>query len=147
MLAENLVALAEAAGTAVVAAAGTDAWSGLRNAVADWFGCGDAERERGELERLERSAVTLAAAGPDVANRVRVQQAAVWQTRIETLLEGLDDEEQRARAASGLRRLLAEAAPAPAGEAGQVSGNVFSGPTAFQTGNQSQMNARFGTRP
>ncbi|MGW3466207.1 hypothetical protein ACWDE9_44675, partial [Streptomyces olivaceoviridis] len=38
MLEQALTALAAAGGAAVVQAAGTDAWTGLRQAVARWFG-------------------------------------------------------------------------------------------------------------
>jgi hypothetical protein len=59
MLEQALTALAAAGGTAVVQAAGTDAWTGLRQAVARWFGRGDRQRERVELERLDRTAGEL----------------------------------------------------------------------------------------
>lgn len=144
MLAEAMTVLAAAGGSAVVQAAGTDAWEGLRSRLAQWFGRGDVARERGELERLEDSAAELEAADTGVADRVRTRQEAVWATRIETLLEDLDDDEQRAQAADQLRQLLEEAAAAPAGEAGQVSGNTFNGPTAFQVGNHNRQDVRFG---
>ncbi|MDH2391924.1 hypothetical protein QCN29_24720 [Streptomyces sp. HNM0663] len=144
MLPEALTALAAAGGAAVVQAAGSDAWEGLRDRLARWFGRGDAERERGELERLEGSAADLAAAGSGTAEQVRARQEAVWQTRIETLLEGLGDEEQRTEAAAELRQLLEEAAPAAAGGVGLVSGNTFTGPTAFQAGNHNKQDVRFG---
>lgn len=144
MLPEALTALAAAGGAAVVQAAGSDAWEGLRGRLARWLGRGDTTRERGELERLDRSAAELDAADTDTADRVRARQEAVWQTRIETMLEDLDDGEQRVQAAAQLRQLLAAAAPAPAGEAGLVSGNTFSGPTAVQAGNHNQQDVRFG---
>ncbi|MCC5480491.1 hypothetical protein [Streptomyces barringtoniae] len=144
MLPEALTALAAAGGAAVVQAAGSDAWEGLRNQLARWFGRGDAERERGELERLERSAAGLAAAGPDTLDRVRARQGAVWQTRIENLLEALDTDEQRAQAATELRQLLEETTPASGDGAGLVSGNTFNGPTAVQAGNHNRQDVRFG---
>ncbi|WP_331725080.1 hypothetical protein OG783_33760 (plasmid) [Streptomyces jietaisiensis] len=147
MLAEAMTALAAAGGSAVVQAAGTDAWEGLRSRLARWFGRGDAARQRGELERLERSAAELEAADPGAADRVRTRQEAVWTTRIESLLEDLGDDEQRVQAADQLRHLLEEAAPAPAGEAGLVSGNTFNGPTAFQAGNHNRQDVRFGPQP
>jgi hypothetical protein len=49
---EALAALAAAGGTAVVQAAGTDAWAGFRSRVAKWFARGDTEREQIALERL-----------------------------------------------------------------------------------------------
>ncbi|MFD3622619.1 hypothetical protein ACFWWT_47355 [Streptomyces sp. NPDC058676] len=146
MLAEAMTVLAAAGGSAVVQAAGTDAWEGLRSRLAQWFGRGDVARERGELERLERSAAELEAAETGAADRVRTRQEEAWAARIESLLEDLDDDEQRAQAADQLRQLLEEAAPA-AGEAGLVSGNTFNGPTAVQAGNHNRQDVRFGPQP
>ncbi|MFJ5774662.1 hypothetical protein [Streptomyces sp. NPDC093094] len=143
MLPEALTALAAAGGAAVVQAAGSDAWEGLRSRLAGWFGRGDAERERGELERLDRSAADLAAADTGTGERVRGRQEAVWQTRIEALLEGMDDEE-RVRAAGELEQLLDQAAPPASGGGGLVSGNTFNGPTAVQVGYRGHQDVRFG---
>lgn len=44
-----------------LAAAGTGAWQGFQEAVAGWFGRGDEERERVELERLDRCAAAIEA--------------------------------------------------------------------------------------
>ncbi|MEU5809398.1 hypothetical protein [Streptomyces sp. NPDC047718] len=146
MLAEALTALAAAGGAAVVQAAGTDAWEGLRGRLARWFGRGDAQRERDELARLDRSAAEVTAAAEDdaTADRVRARQEVAWQTRIETLLEGLADE-QRTEAAELLQELLEQAAaPSSPGGAPGVSGNTFKGPTAFQVGNNNRQDVRFG---
>ncbi len=105
MLAEALTALAAAGGTAVVQAAGKDAWTGFRSRVAKWFARGDAERERVALERLDRTVTALEAAHPGEVERVRAGQEASWQTMFEIFLEGLDGEQQQ-RAADGLRDLL-----------------------------------------
>jgi predicted signal transduction protein with EAL and GGDEF domain len=59
MLTEALMAVSGAGGAAVVQAAGTDAWTGLRQRVARLLGRGDTQRERAELERLDRTAQTL----------------------------------------------------------------------------------------
>ncbi|MFE0601653.1 hypothetical protein ACFW2T_14330 [Streptomyces sp. NPDC058892] len=144
MLPEALTALAAAGGAAVVQAAGSDAWEGLRSRLARWFGRGDAERERGELERLDRSAGELAAVDADTAERVRARQEAVWQTRIETLLEDLADDVQRTQAAALLQQLLEQAVPHASGGDGLVSGNAFHGPTAIQAGNHNRQDVRFG---
>ncbi|MGJ5829041.1 tetratricopeptide repeat protein [Streptomyces ossamyceticus] len=108
---QSWAALTAAGGTAVVRAAGgstgthTDAWAGLRRAVAAWFARGDAERERAELDRLDRTAAALTSApAPDDTTRIR--QEAAWQTRFEERLEHLDPAE-RVRAAEELRTLLA----------------------------------------
>ncbi|MFD4956882.1 hypothetical protein [Streptomyces sp. NPDC058451] len=144
MLPEALTVLAAAGGAAVVQAAGSDAWEGLRCRLARWFGRGDAERERGELERLDRSAADLAAADGGTAERVRARHEAVWQARIEALLEGIEDDEQCARVAAELERLLEQVGPLASGEGGLVSGNIFHGPTAVQAGNHNRQDVRFG---
>ncbi|MGW6564842.1 hypothetical protein [Streptomyces sp. NPDC054975] len=108
MLTESLAMLAAAGGTAVVTAAGQDAWEGFRRQLARWFGRGDAERERSELERLDQTAQDLEAASSEQAERVRIRQEASWQARIEGLLESLGAEE-REEAAAALRSLLSQA--------------------------------------
>ncbi|MFE1381458.1 hypothetical protein ACFW6S_21205 [Streptomyces sp. NPDC058740] len=119
MLAEGLAALAAAGGAAVVQAAGTSAWQGLQQAVAQWFAGGDGDRRRVELERLDRSAAALEAAPDDERSGVRSRQQGAWQARFEQALENLSDAE-REEAAEILRDLLATHAPtdgaqAPAG--------------------------------
>ncbi|MEU0836394.1 hypothetical protein [Streptomyces sp. NPDC005969] len=101
-----MTALAAAGGTAVIQAAGTDAWTGVRQQVARWFGRGNPQRERAELERLDQTAGELEAARPTEVERVRIRQEAAWQGRIEAVLESLEDIE-RARLADELRTLLA----------------------------------------
>ena len=88
MLAEALTALAAAGGTAVVQAAGTDAWAGFRGRVAKWFARGDAGREQVALERLDRTAAALEAAEPGEVDRVRTGQEASWQTTFRDLAGG-----------------------------------------------------------
>ncbi|MFJ5138918.1 hypothetical protein [Streptomyces sp. NPDC088707] len=113
MLEQALVALAGMGGAAVVQAAGTDAWTGLRQALAQWFGRGDEQCRRAELERLDRTAAELADAQDDgeaTAERARVGHDAVWRSRIEELLEGLREDE-RDEAAEALRGLLRHHAP------------------------------------
>ncbi|MGK5529396.1 hypothetical protein [Streptomyces sp. URMC 129] len=106
MLSEALTALAATGGAAVVQAAGTDAWTGFRAKVAGWFGRGNAERERAELERLDRTAAALAdGSGGDL---VRVREQVAWETRFEALLESAADERERDALAGRLRDLLRE---------------------------------------
>ncbi|MCF3132092.1 hypothetical protein [Streptomyces olivochromogenes] len=107
MLVETLAALAVAGGGAVVQAAGTDAWAGFRQAIARWFGRGDAERERAELERLDQTATALQTTDPVQAERARDSQEEFWQARIEAMLENLGEGE-RGPAADQLRALLAQ---------------------------------------
>ncbi|WP_324606891.1 hypothetical protein [Streptomyces katrae] len=127
MLEQALAALAAAGGAAVVQAAGTDAWAGLRQALAGWFGRGDQQRERAELERLDRTAGELDAAAAGAVERLRMRQEGVWQTRVEILLENLEEAEQ-IHAAESLRALLARHAPRGGVSAGRgglaVGGNV-----------------------
>lgn len=118
MLEQALIAVAASGGTALVQAAGTDAWAGLSRAVAGWFGRGNAQREQAELERLDQTADSVQAAGPGEVEAVRGRQEVVWQTRIETLLENLDAG-QREQAAEDLRAVLARHAPQPGVSAGQ----------------------------
>jgi hypothetical protein len=143
MLAEALTGLAAAGGTAVVQAAGKDAWAGFRSRVAKWFARGDAGREQVALERLDRAAAALEAAGPGEVERVRAGQEASWQTAFEILLEGLDGEEQQ-RAADELRDLLAGLADGRAAAVGEdamaVAGDVnihaeTGGAAAWRMGN------------
>lgn len=106
--------LAAAGGTAVVQAAGTDAWDRFSRSMARLFGRGDGQRERAELERLERTAAELE--GPD-AERAHVRQEAVWQTRIEDLLSGVEGPD-RAQVVEELRSLLAQHTSGPQVSAG-----------------------------
>ncbi|RAY12171.1 hypothetical protein DPM19_25955 [Actinomadura craniellae] len=126
MLAEAMLAIAAASGTAVIQAAGTDVWIGFRNRAAKLLGRGDAQRESAELEKLDQTAAALEAAEPAQAELVRVRQEATWQARFEALLESLDDTE-REQLADELRALLAEESPAAPGGVTASSGGVAAG--------------------
>jgi len=102
MLEEGLTALAAAGGTAVVQAAGTSTWRGFQQAVARWFGHGDEERVRVELDR---SAQALAAVPEGEADSVRRDHQAAWQARFEAVLMSLGDPQRRS-AAEALDTLL-----------------------------------------
>jgi hypothetical protein len=102
VLAEALAA----GGTAVVQAAGTDARAGFRAPSRSGLAPGDTGREQVVLERRDRTAAALEAAGPGEVERVQARQETSWQTLFEILLEGLQGEEQR-RAADELRDRLA----------------------------------------
>ncbi|MFI1510584.1 hypothetical protein [Streptomyces sp. NPDC020597] len=67
-------------------------------------------RESRELERLDRGASELPTAGRDAVERLRVRHEAVWQSRIEILLEDLDGVE-RDQAVAELGKLMAQARP------------------------------------
>ncbi|CAM5246154.1 hypothetical protein ACTFBT_38550 [Streptomyces microflavus] len=107
MLVEGLIAVAAAGGSAVVQAAGTDAWNGIRDGFARLFGRGEPGREQAELERLDQTRSALEAAG-EGAQRVQIAQVARWQTRLETLLEELPAAEQQLVVAE-LQALVAQA--------------------------------------
>ncbi|WP_328296941.1 hypothetical protein OG389_03355 [Streptomyces sp. NBC_00435] len=127
MLEQALIALAAAGGAAVVQAAGTDLWEGLRQRVGRWFGRGDAERERAALNNLDRTERELAQAGPASVEGVRRDQTVMWRTRIEGLLENLPASEQ-AVARAELEDLLNDPASPGGATAGQgglaVGGNL-----------------------
>ncbi|MFD9034760.1 hypothetical protein ACFVZW_27030 [Streptomyces sp. NPDC059567] len=103
MLVESLTALALAGGTAVVQAAGTDAWHGLRRRMADLFAHGDAAQADAEIERMDHTAEVLSSANDIRSERLR--QEGMWQGRFEALLESLDAPGQE-RAAEQLREML-----------------------------------------
>ncbi|UDM01272.1 hypothetical protein [Streptomyces longhuiensis] len=126
VLAEGLIAVAAAGGGAIVQAAGTDAWAGIRSGVARILGRGEAGREQAELERLDQTQAELESAG-DGTESERVQTVLVtrWQTRLEMLLEQLPDEE-RQQVAAELQTLVQQAqAQAPV----QSTHNDFSNAT------------------
>ncbi|MFI5979622.1 hypothetical protein ACIBEA_01970 [Streptomyces sp. NPDC051555] len=147
MLDEAMVALAASVGSGVVQAAGTDAWTALRDRLARVLGRRNAHREGIQLEHLDRTAAELAAAGDggpqDGGSAERARLGTVWRTRVEVLLEQLDPAE-RAVVAAELRTLLGEAAPA-AGAA--VAHNVFHGPAAIVSGDGNVQVNRFDARP
>ncbi|MFI9393373.1 hypothetical protein ACIG53_21090 [Streptomyces bauhiniae] len=111
MLVEALLALAASGGGAIVQAAGTDAWNGVRSGIARALGRGEAARENSELERLDRTRAVLEAASEGEAERVQAAQAAVWQSRLEILLEELP-ETQRQQVAEEIRTVIEQVAAA-----------------------------------
>lgn len=127
MLVEALLALAAAGGGAIVQAAGTDAWNGVRSGVARVLGRGEVAREQGELERLDRTLAVLNSATESEVERVQTAQAAVWQNRLEMLLEEVSEAQQQQVAAE----LQAVIERANAAGKGQSVHNDFSG-SAFE---------------
>ncbi|MET8580666.1 hypothetical protein ABZX39_07210 [Streptomyces collinus] len=109
MLVEGLIAVAAAGGGAIVQAAGTDAWAGIRSGVARILGRGEAGREQAELERLDQTRAELESAG-DRAESERAQTvlATRWQTRLEMLFEQLPEDEQQ-QVAAELQALVRQA--------------------------------------
>ncbi|KIF02950.1 hypothetical protein PL81_26955 [Streptomyces sp. RSD-27] len=121
MLEQALMVLAASGGTAVVTAAGTEAWIGFRRQVAKIFGRGDEQREQAELERLDQTATALDVLEPAEVERVQIRQEASWQARFETLLENLTGDE-RNQVVSELRALLRDqAAIAASASVGDVA--------------------------
>ncbi|MGW2955225.1 hypothetical protein [Streptomyces eurythermus] len=84
MVDPTVLALASSGATALVTAAGTDAWTGLRTALAHWVGRGDPEREGEATNRLDETATALRSAAPEELDRVRLQEEAVWRDRFQT---------------------------------------------------------------
>ncbi|MEU7691403.1 hypothetical protein [Microbispora hainanensis] len=140
---EWVAAAIAAGGTAVVQAAGTDAWAIVRQRTARLLSRDDPERERTELMRLDQTATDLASLPPGDAALVRARQEAAWAARFEMLLESLGEAE-RERVARELNDLADQARQA---SAGGVSGNVFRGPTAFQVGDNNRQDNHFGPTP
>ncbi|MFI6650924.1 hypothetical protein ACIBI8_25385 [Streptomyces sp. NPDC050529] len=123
MLVEELVAVAAAGGGAIVQAAGTDAWNGIRGGFGRLFGRGEAGRERAELERLDQTRAVLETAREgEEAERVEIAQVSRWQTRLEALLEDLPEAEQR-QVVAELQALVSQA---EAAEPAQTVHNDFS---------------------
>ncbi|WP_331747488.1 hypothetical protein OG365_40700 (plasmid) [Streptomyces sp. NBC_00853] len=133
MLEQAFAALAAAGGTAVVTAAGTEAWTGLRQAVARWFGRDEVQRENAELERLDRTASALQTTEPGEVDRARLRQEVLWQARIETFLESLDGAE-RDLAADELRALVAQ-------HSHQGQAGVSAGPAGLAAGGNVEIHA------
>ncbi|WP_051845391.1 hypothetical protein [Streptomyces sp. NRRL S-813] len=143
MLAEAMTALAAGGGTAIVQAAGTDVWTFCRSRAARLVGLGDREREADALDRLDRTAAALAAAG-DEAERVRAAHAVLWQGEITSLLEVLSAA-QREQTVAELRALIREFRPSEASAGPVLSGNTFHGPTAVQSGDHNHQENHFGS--
>ncbi|MFE7357560.1 hypothetical protein ACFU8Q_31540 [Streptomyces sp. NPDC057543] len=125
MLVEALLALAAAGGGAIVQAAGTDAWNGVRSGIARALGRGEEAWEQRELERLDQTQAALDAATEGELERVQTAQAAVWQNRLEMLLEELP-EAQRLQVAAELRAVIEQGS---VDGKGQSVHNDFSGST------------------
>ena len=140
MLSEALTALAAAGGTAVVQAAGTDAWADVRQTVARLLARGNPERERVELQRLDRTGDALTPAREATA---QLRQEAAWQAHFEALLERLEGAE-REQAITELRALAARHSVLGQAGGGTLAGNIFHGPTAFQTGSHNRQDNHFG---
>lgn len=126
VITEAVAALAAAGGTAVVGAAGTDAWAGFKEQVARLLGRGDPIRERAELERLDETAHALESATPQDAELIRIRQESSWQTRFEIMLDNLSEFEQT-QMCNLLRKLIAATPVGPGGVSAALGGVASAG--------------------
>ncbi|MFK4067639.1 hypothetical protein [Streptomyces sp. NPDC029674] len=129
MLDDAMNELAAAGSAAVVQAAGTDAWPGVRGPVARWFSRGDPARERAELARLDRTDANVAGAAGDLGRRLRGDEQISWRTRFEIALDDLDDG-ARGERGDELRALVGELRAAVARSGPSVGHMTVSGPGA-----------------
>jgi hypothetical protein len=119
---------------AVVQAAGTDVWATVRQTVAGLMGRGDARREEAELNQLDQMQAVLAT-GDDLAVH-RGRWEAVWQARLEVLLESLDSQ-GRATVAAQLAEVIAQAQ--------SVRGGVHAAPGGVAAGGDLRIAAENGS--
>ncbi|QES03923.1 hypothetical protein DEJ43_29415 [Streptomyces venezuelae ATCC 10712] len=130
-MSEALTVLATTSGTAVIQAAGTDAWTGLRERVARLFGRRSERAEQATLERLDRTAAELEGATDDSAGQIQATLQINWRDRLVELLEELDDT-QRDEVAEELRQIVAASGARPpasaptAGDGGLAVGGDMS---------------------
>ncbi|MFF9839167.1 hypothetical protein [Streptomyces sp. NPDC013740] len=142
MVDAELIELATAAGTAVVQAAGTDAWNSFRDRVARLFGRGSAEEASAAvvLERLDRTAAEVV--DTELGGSVR-DQVLVWRTRFLDLLEGADGLGRDAVAA-GLRELVASVKQADGGVSAVGEGVAVGGDLRIEARDHSVAAVRMG---
>ncbi|MEV7012373.1 hypothetical protein [Streptosporangium sp. NPDC051022] len=122
MLSEALTALAATAGTGLVTAMTTDAWTEVRTRFGRLLGRGDSERVARQEDRLERGRRELTTAAGDQVERVRAAQEAVWRTRFADLLEEEPEREAELRA---VLDFLARRVPVAASGAVRVDARAF----------------------
>ncbi len=146
MLAEALAALAAAGGGAIVQAAGSDAWEGLRRRTAQLLGR-EPQTQQAVLERLDHTRTALEQAAENTTDpqttagtleQAIARQEIVWQTRLEDFLESLDDTE-RQEATAQLQALLDWAAAQSAQNGtGTTPGTVIMNATVSGNGRSYQ---------
>ncbi|MGW0117890.1 hypothetical protein [Streptomyces sp. NPDC003327] len=142
---DELTALTTVAGAALVQAAGTDAWAGMRAWAARWSRRVGEQRQRAELEHLDAAQAGLAAAtqaGADEADAADpAHRAGYWSGRFAALLQELPPEE-RAEAVTELEALLRSTVPATGPDTGVRVSGTFNGPV--QNGNSNHMVIHYG---
>lgn len=112
---DPITVLALAAGTSLVSAVATDAWSTVRSRLVRLLGKGNPAREAQEVARLDATAASIA---HDPSEKTRASHAALWQESFADVLR------RDPAMADQLREILG--IPAPGG--GSVTGrNVNTG--------------------
>ncbi|MER5553608.1 hypothetical protein ABT001_18390 [Streptomyces sp. NPDC002793] len=139
MLAESLIALAAAGGTAVVQAAGTEMWESVRDGVVQLCRRGPGRPEEaepdGELERrLDQTARVIASDGSESDG-----EAQFWRDNFLGLLSSAEDG-ARQRAEAELTRLVESVREAQARPGTTVHGNTYDrSPQQIGDGNHMQI--------
>jgi hypothetical protein len=87
MASGEMVALAQAAGQAVVSAAATDTWGRAKLGVARLLGRGDPSRAAVAERRLDETCGQLASLSGEELDAARAALAVAWQARLADLLE------------------------------------------------------------
>ncbi|MEU9925243.1 hypothetical protein AB0H51_28855 [Streptomyces griseoluteus] len=142
-LIDDMAALAQAGGTAVLGAAATDGWYRFRDRAARLLGRGDPALESTAAERLDRTAAAVrAAADGDEGERVRAEHTELWREEFARLLLDLGLTERQQTMAE-LTSLTEEFPAVAAGI--RLSGVTFHGPTNVQVGHHGRQENHFGT--
>ena len=126
VLEDVLTALAAAGGAAVVQAAGTDAWVGVREGVERLLSRGDPARRSEAAVRLENTAQVVN--GANRGGPVLDEHQAYWRGVFETFLDGIgaDDRERATQQLRALVSLASDSSAVGASSTG-VHSNVFGG--------------------
>lgn len=135
MLTESLVALAAAGGTAVVQAAGTEAWGTVRDGVVRMF------RRRPDEDEVERELrlTALPRASDDAEESSR--RASQWEERFAALLRDGDERVRQAAEAELMRLVSLVPGVADRYPALEVHGNTYNkSPTQHGNHNHQQIN-------
>ncbi|WP_432137689.1 MULTISPECIES: hypothetical protein [unclassified Streptomyces] len=106
MVTKAAAVTAAGAGAAVVRALGAEGRAWLPGRCAGLVGRGDAAREAGALERLDRTAAALAAAEEGDRDRLRAVHAVMWQGEFAALLDAAGTADERDRLLDDLTALV-----------------------------------------
>lgn len=86
MMSDVLLAAASAGGSALVTAAATEVWSGVRDGVVSLFARAGRRRETAE-QWADATAAEIAAASPELMPAVRQRLEVQWQRRLADLVD------------------------------------------------------------